>query len=369
MFKLFLLLSPLYVTLFWAVVLNIVERQGNEPKWFLGKFMIVSLIIFISHTLYYLPLPESYIYADSLYYLAHLLIFPLYYIYVRLLAIDPQFSWKQHSKFLVVPVAIFVLYGIGTLFMSKEEYIGFLYRSRPEEIPATGIFLYQKSIKQIANAVFVIQGIAYMSLSIIAVKRNSERVANFYSNSEYSLRKVQWLNVTLLVTILTSIVMEIISKENFFGDSSFLIAPSVILTGMLFWIGLLGNSQRQVLLTCEKVGEMNDEVDEEPPVKATPAQQRLLQMKIETLFTEKQIYLNENLTIWDLVKEIGTNRTYISRVVNNDIGVNFSQFVNNHRLAHARRLTAEQPGLSKEEVAIQSGFGSAKSMRRAEKRE
>lgn len=365
MFKLLLLLSPLYATLFWVVVLNIVERQGNEPKWFLGKFMIVSLITFISHALYYLPLPELYIYTDSLYCLTHLLIFPLYYIYVRLLAIDPQFSWKQHSKFLMVPVAIFVLYGIGTLFMSKEEYIGFLYRSRPEEIPVTGIFLYLKSIKQFAKAVFVIQGIAYMSLSIIAVKRNSERVANFYSNAEYSLRKVQWLNVTLLVTISTCIVMEIIGKENFVGNSSFLIAPSVILTGMLFWIGLLGNSQRQVLLTCGK----DDEMDEEPPTKAIPAQQRLLQMKIESLFTEKQIYLNENLTIWDLVQEIGTNRTYISRVINNDIGVNFSQFVNGHRLAHARRLTAEQPGLSKEEVAVQSGFGSAKSMRRAEKRE
>ena len=364
MFKLFLLLSPLYATLFWAVVLNIVERQGNEPKWFLGKFMIVSLIIFISHTLYYLPLPELYIYADSLYYLAHLLTFPLYYIYVRLLAIDPRFSLRQHYKFLILPVVIFLLYGIGTLFMSKADYIGFLYPTLSEP-PVTGIFLYQKIMRHLVNVVFVTQGMAYMSLSIIAVRRNSEKVANFYSNSEYSLRKVQWLNVTLLVTIFTCIVMEIISKENFAGNSSFLIAPSVILTGMLFWIGLLGNSQRQVLLTCGK----DDEMDEEPPAKGITAQQHSLQMKIETLFTDKQVYLNENLTVWDLVQEIGTNRTYISRVINNDIGVNFSQFVNGHRLAHARRLTAEQPGLSKEEVALQSGFGSAKSMRRAEKRE
>ena len=365
MFKLFLLLSPLYATLFWAVVLNIVKRQGHEPKWFLGKFMVVSLVIFISHTLYYLPIPELYMYVDSLYYFAHLLVFPLYYIYVRLLSIDPKFSLRQHYKYLIVPIAVFALYGIGVLFMSKKEHIDFLYGSRPEEVAVTGIFLYQKSVKFIANAVFIIQGILYMTQSVIVVKRNSEKVADFYSNSEHSLRKVQWLNFTLLITIGTTIVMEIISRENFAENSFFLIAPSVILTGMLFWIGLLGNSQRQVLLTCEK----DNETDEVPFVKEIPAQHHSLQMKIETLFTEKQIYLNENLTIWDLVQEIGSNRTYISRVINNDIGVNFSQFVNSYRLAHARRLIAEQPGLSKEEVAVQSGFGSSKSMRRAEKRE
>lgn len=144
MFKLFLLLSPLYTTLFWAVVLNIVERRGNEPKWFLGKFMIVSLIIFISHTLYYLPLPELYIYADSLYYLAHLLTFPLYYIYVRLLAIDPRFSLRQHYKFLILPVVIFLLYGIGTLFMSKADYIGFLYPTLSE--PLSPEFSYTRKL-------------------------------------------------------------------------------------------------------------------------------------------------------------------------------------------------------------------------------
>lgn len=364
MFKLFLLLNPVYATLFWAVVLNIVKRKGHEPKWFLGKFMIVSLFTFISHTLYYLPLPDLYIYVDSLYYLAHLLIFPLYYIYVRLLSIDPKFSMRQHVKFLLLPVAIFLLYATGTFFMSKEDYIGFLYHTSPGT-SGGGIFLYQKIMKHLINVVFVAQGIVYTSLSIIAVKRNSERVANFYSNSEYSLRKVQWLNVSLLITIGTAIIMEIISKKNFIGNSSFLIAPSVILTGMLFCIGLLGNGQQQILLACEK----KDETDEEPSAKEVPTQQHSLQMKIEALFTEKQIYLNENLTICDLVQEIGTNRTYISRVINNNIGVNFSQFVNGYRLAHARRLAIEQPELSKEEVAVQSGFGSAKSMRRAEKKE
>lgn len=366
MFKLFLLLSPMYATMFWAVALNIVKKEGHEPKWFLGKFMIVSFIIFASHMLYYLPLPGLYIYFDSLYYLAHLLIFPLYYIYVRLLAIDREFSSRQHSKYLVVPVVAFAFYGIGTLFMSKAEYIGFVYNSLPEEVPVTGVFLYQKNVKYLINAVFVIQGIVYMTLSALTLNRNREKVADFYSNPETSLNKVQWLNITLLVTIGSCIVMEIISKESFTRNSFFLIAPSVVLAVMLFWIGLLGNSQRQVLLSHEK-DDGGDDTSDAPPVKQTTVEQRLLQMKIENLFTEKQVYLDEDLTIWDLVREVGTNRSYISRVINNNIGVNFSQFVNSYRLAHAQRLAAEQPGLTKKEIAEQSGFGSAKSMRRAEK--
>ena len=340
--------------------------------------MIVSLITFLAHILYYLPLPGVYIYIDSIYYLAHLSLFPLYYIYVRLLAIDTQFSLKQHYKYLILPLGTYLLYAIGTLFISRADYISFLYPTS-SGIAVNGTALYLKMTRHLINAVFVGQGITYMTLSILTVRNNSIRIANYYSNSEYSLRKVQWLNISLLITICTTIIMEIISKEYFVGDSTLLIAPSVILTVMLFWIGLLGNSQQQVLLACEIEDEIDeaisDTIIEEQDNQAednstnTPTiQQHALQMKIENLFEEKQMYLNQNLTICDLAEEVGTNRTYISRLINNDIGVNFSQFVNSYRLTHARRLAAEQPQLSKEDIAIQSGFGSANSMRRAEKR-
>lgn len=365
MFRLFLLLNPVYVTLFWSVALNLVRRKGNEPKWFLGKFMIVSLILFLSHLLYYFPLPEIYIYVDPFYHLAHLSVFPLYYIYVRLLAKDVKFSLPHHYRHLIPPVVMFLLYSVGLFFLSKEARIGLAYNSTLKDEAIGFFFLYQKIMTYFVNLLFIIQGIFYMTLSILAVRRNYSRVADFYSNSENPLLKVQLLNISMSVTMGSCIVMEIINRANFSGGSAHLIIPSLLLTIMLFWIGFLGSRQRQLLLTDEEdCIDIDIDVDETVSDNALSPQLKKLKSEIQILFEKEHIYLNENLTIYDVVKRVGSNRSYVSRVINSNFGLNFSQFVNCYRLGHARTLFAKNPNMSKEEIAAQSGFGSAKSMRR-----
>ena len=44
-----------------------------------------------------------------------LTIFPLYYIYFRLLTVDDHFSLKTHSKYLIVPAFFALIYGFGVL--------------------------------------------------------------------------------------------------------------------------------------------------------------------------------------------------------------------------------------------------------------
>jgi len=365
MFKLFLLLNPVYATLFWAVVLNTVKPQGNKPKMFLGKFFVVSFLTFIFHLLYFMPLPQIYVYADSIYYLTHLLVFPLYYIYVRLLSIDHDFSLKKHYKHLLVPFVLFVFCTVGGFFMTKKEYIDFIYETLIENESVKGIFLYQKIVYFVIRIAFIIQGVVYMTLSILVVDRNQRNVVNFYSNTEDdSLRKVQWLNVTVSVTVTTCIVMEILGKESFTGHDFFLLAPSAILTVMLFCIGWLGNSQRAVLTDIEKenenavVGELIEKGEE------TKSKNIHIKSRLQELFNEEQIYLNKDLTIWELARELGTNRTYLSQIINNDYGQNFSTFVNSYRARHAETLQQSRPELSQADIADLSGFGSVKSWKR-----
>lgn len=365
MFKLFLLLTPLYVTLFWAVLLNLLKRQGNEPKWFLGKFMLVSLLIFISHLFYYLPLPELYIYMDPIYYFAHLSIFPLYYIYVRLLALDIKFSFKQHYKHFLACVIFFIFHIIGFFFVSTEEQMAILYGTIDDKM-LSGIALIFKMSLQLANLIFVVQGILYMTLSVLVIKQNNERVAQFYSNSNNSLKRVQWLNISISITMITCIIMEIIDKITFADNYMFLIIPSIILSVMLFWIGFLGIRQQQ-LVTFGDNAAADDDFDADKRIISGQTETRLsqLKVKIEELFEIERIYLNENLTIYDIAHKLGSNRSYISRVINVDFGMNFSQFVNSYRLSHARDLASREPNLSREDLAVSSGFSGTRSMRRA----
>lgn len=84
---------------------------------------------------------------------------------------------------------------------------------------------------------------------------------------------------------------------------------------------------------------------------------------LERVFKEKEIYLNPALNINDLAHELGTNRTYISNYLNQQLHTTFYEYVNQWRVARAKELL-EQTALPLEAVAAKSGFNSQSSFRR-----
>ncbi|OJV35484.1 MAG: hypothetical protein BGO29_05215 [Bacteroidales bacterium 36-12] len=366
MVKLFLLLNPLYVTLFWALVLNTNKAKGNEPKIFLGRFMLVAFLLYLSHLFYYFPLPDVYHYLDPFYQLCNLSVYPMYYIYIRLLTVDEKFSLRKHGIFLLLPFVMFVLYGVGVLIMSKEEHIRYLYGALYSETALSGIFLYQKIIYTLCRIVFIVQGLVYMWLSYRLVVKNKKNVLNYYANMEDdSLDKIHILNITLPITIVAGIMMSFFGKESFMPEDMKLFLPSIIFSVMLFFIGWLGNKQRTVAIPTEENGNKENCGQKQDKNPANAEQLLIIRQKLLRLFEEDKIYLNKNLTIWDIAGVIGTNRTYISTIINNDFGQNFSGFVNAYRSRYARALLAQNPHICKEDLAEMSGFGSVSSMQRA----
>lgn len=364
MLKLILLLSPVYVTLFWSITLHTNRVKGSEPKFFLGRFMGIACLLFFSHMLYFLPLPGLYHYADPFYHLLSLLVYPIYYVYIRLLTVDRVFDWKKHGVYFLPALLLFLLYLAGVLLMTKDEHLDYLYRLLLSGEKLRGIFLYQKSVYLTCRVVFIIQGLVYMWLSIRLVAANKKNVQNYYANtSADNLDKIYWLNISLFVTIVFGIILSLIGKENFVSDEKSLILPSVIFSVTLFVIGWLGNIQRAVL--TESGDQFQDPVIERIEEEYEPDHLEDIRKKIKLLFDEGKIFLNKDLTIWEVARVVGTNRTYVSSVINNDFKQNFSSFVNSYRVKHAKMLQGNNPDISKQDLAEMSGFGSQVSMKRA----
>lgn len=364
MLKLILLLSPVYVTLFWSITLHTNRVKGSEPKFFLGRFMGIACLLFFSHMLYFLPLPGLYHYADPFYHLLSLLVYPIYYVYIRLLTVDRVFDWKKHGVYFLPALLLFLLYLAGVLLMTKDEHLDYLYRLLLSGEKLRGIFLYQKSVYLTCRVVFIIQGLVYMWLSIRLVAANKKNVQNYYANtSADNLDKIYWLNISLFVTIVFGIILSLIGKENFVSDEKSLILPSVIFSVTLFVIGWLGNIQRAVL--TESGDQFQDPVIERIEEEYEPDRLEDIRKKIKLLFDEGKIFLNKDLTIWEVARVLGTNRTYVSSVINNDFKQNFSSFVNSYRVKHAKMLQGNNPDISKQDLAEMSGFGSQVSMKRA----
>ena len=79
---------------------------------------------------------------------------------------------------------------------------------------------------------------------------------------------------------------------------------------------------------------------------------------LEEWMDKEKPYLRQEFRLTDLREVLPTNRTYISQFINEEYGCTFYQFVTNYRIAEAKRLMRENPGMKMQDVSEQSGFSS-----------
>lgn len=79
--------------------------------------------------------------------------------------------------------------------------------------------------------------------------------------------------------------------------------------------------------------------------------------QLEGLMTEKKLYLDGRLTVDKLAEEIGSNRSYLSRIINEHSGYNFNNFVNSYRINEAVRILSEpEADIPLKALAVDLGF-------------
>lgn len=83
--------------------------------------------------------------------------------------------------------------------------------------------------------------------------------------------------------------------------------------------------------------------------------------RVQHYFDKERPYLNNELTINDIVDVVYTNKLYISRAISHHTGRNFCQFVNYYRISYAVEMFRNNPQLKIIELAGRSGFNSTTS--------
>lgn len=79
---------------------------------------------------------------------------------------------------------------------------------------------------------------------------------------------------------------------------------------------------------------------------------------MSSLMETEQIYLDKGLNRDSLAERLGTNRTYITKIVKSNTGLTLPQWINRYRIKHARLILSDQTksGMSVKEIADESGF-------------
>lgn len=75
-------------------------------------------------------------------------------------------------------------------------------------------------------------------------------------------------------------------------------------------------------------------------------------------FDQKKPYLRQSLKIKEVALYLYSNKTYLSRIINDKHNLNFNQFVNYYRIEEVKKLFREDTSLNIQELCTRSGFGS-----------
>jgi AraC-like DNA-binding protein len=355
--------TPMYVTLFWAIVLLISKRENNRAKFFLGVFMFVAFLLYLSHSHFFKKAISTFHIFDPVYMFASLSVYPLYYWYIKLLSVETSYKW--HNLKLLAPAALFTLTTIVLyLLMSDSErytYLNELMLNRDKNSTDSKLIGLQQTVYLISRIVFIVQVLYFLIKGQKLIKLYNRQVANFYSNLES--RSILWVNYILysmLITAILSIIFNTLGRSFFMESPFFLLIPSLIFSVLLFFIGFLGYMQNQTVVDLE-IEVMQSE---------NPAQKNYntnkLNEKLLDLFITEAIYKNPDLKITDISERLHTNRTYISKHINTEFSCTFNDFVNRYRIDEAKKLLTEESSknYSLNYISEKSGFGSMGSFMR-----
>jgi len=361
MIRIIFLLAPVFVSLFWAVTLMGDKKRYGTPRLFLAKFMFLAAIIFTAHFFYFAPLPDIYVYFDIPLQFAGICAFPLYHIYFRLLTVDEKFSLKAHSKYLVIPIAIAIIYSIGVMFVPADVYRAWLY-NRTGEV-AGGSIRFLTLMRSVIHLTFAVTIILSLAGNYWLISKYGHKAEQFYSDIRDAKQKnAKVLIYCILAMGVFSIVSRLIGREFLLPKDYFIYSGWTFFTVMLYIMGNSGLQQKILNPYFEPADKSNAE---EQPVKSSLIERDKLRDQLIDEFKVNKIYLNSELNIMDIVKKVGTNRTYLSSFINQQFNQNFCSLVNSYRIDEMKRVLHENPGITSLELSDCCGFGSVNSLKRA----
>lgn len=188
-----------------------------------------------------------------------------------------------------------------------------------------------------------------------AVRLHDRLVAEAYSTLEH--RDLHWLTRIWQLYFALFLVWSVSTWwPNDYSTACFNVAAAILFLLLCHFV----SRQEEAELAVEP-----QPVEVEQPAPAEPAGEVTYHFahRFEAAFSESHLHLNPQLSIIDLAAEMGTNRTYVSNYINQQLHTTFSNYVNAWRVREAQRLLTDT-NLTLEEVAEQSGFNSLTSFRR-----
>ena len=94
-------------------------------------------------------------------------------------------------------------------------------------------------------------------------------------------------------------------------------------------------------------------------VHQSMAEEESLRIRFEDLIVTEQLFLKQGIRISDIASMLETNRTYVSRLVNNTYNMSFSDYINTLRIDYAEQYLLHNRDAKQSDIAAACGFPNA----------
>lgn len=366
---------PLFVVLFWLLLFILEYKNSDLAKRFLVVFLAVASLNYLAHWFYFNHNYTAYNILDSVWVFTSLAAYPIYYYYIRLLTIDTKINLKW--IWILFPAILLSLFSaILYLLMSPEEITLFtkeiLYHIQSNESEYSTLINLQTLRRNLVRIVFASEVVLVLYFGLNLISSFNEKVRSFYSNIENKeLSKIRYILYFLVIASIISILSNFIGKNYFTDHSYLLVIPSIAHSVALFGMSYVGYKQNFTIhdLKIEKqnyTSEDSDESERSEEIFTTNQLDRLY-LRLESLFDDKEIFKDPDLRLNEVARLLGTNRTYVSKLINTRRNVSFNDFVNEYRVRYSEKILTSSDYFSHslEEIALESGFSSTSSFYRS----
>ena len=346
------------------LALSILLQKGiNRPKKVMVGVLLNATLIFAFNYLYFEQLYLAYSFILSLHITTMLWLFPLFYLFLKA-TIGDQTSlrtewWHLLPGAILGIVSATVCYGI----LDQTGRVTYLIHAWDNAFFTERAMKVMYGIRVASIYLIAGQVITYSIVIRRLTRCYTHRLLEEFSNIErFSLNWLHTFNVSFVTALVICLLLYAFRPFAAFNDLFF--AGALCLFSAFTWvIGTLVLRQQKPIILYMPAGS---ETSANAP--STPEKDELLARKLLDYMENQQAFLRSDVDLTFISKELGTNRTYLSTLINQKFGINFNTFINRYRAEYAANHLKLYPQITKEELAVASGFGSTLSMRRAMKR-
>ncbi len=364
LYSIMIFLIPTLSSLFMLTILgwDIIDsnKSNRQPKKWLFCYLLswmLSLLLFI----FYFFISDLFVYLNWLFYTVLLIQFVFFYHFIFDITKPHPNNHFSHLHY-VVPVFVALLMLILLFYIPYDAQLHIIKNASksPDGYGFFNVITHRKIY------VKILVDIIYMIACLVCLKRYGNFIINYSSNESRSslswIYQYVWMSILLLGTLVFGIALPL--------SPSFPIAllsiPLILVTFLQIYL---------VYHTIKGHYYLISDSDDTKIAIIEKGQTGMLKKSLltKTYFNEymdmQQPYLNPDLKITDMVKDLQVNRTYISGFINREYNMNFSQYINQCRLNEYYRLLADPvlKNKSTEELCALAGFSSYRYFLRLEK--